>query len=298
MKAALRFVPSVLIGLGVGWFAAGRIVANRAAGVEPAHPAPTTAMPSAQPVPEFGRGALRERLDAIAPLPSLPDPPAPDDDGRGYHRYRVEIMGSFNEVTKIGATSPYRSQLFSEALHIGTLPTVGIGGPNPERTLARLAEERPSYALSEAGARLHRGFTGHDLGDAQSCRRAVLRTWLRDDPEAALLEVTKKGVSRNRAISNFNRGMTIHAMMREWGELDPAAAAAALPELPESGRAFSHAHFAESLVEGWFQRDPASARQWIETDAKPEWREGLAELVSMLESGDPAATSDVLWKLP
>ena len=304
MIAALRFVPALVIGLGVGWLIAGQFAKEPELG-QTANPTITAAsMRSAQPIGVFGRAQLRERLDETFPLPESPTPPEPND-GKDYNRYRLEFMHAHENVRKTGITSPYRAQWISEWLHHEAIPTVAAsqaeavnGARNVERAFERLAAEHPSYALNQAGGRLHGGFTGHDMKDAQGCRRAVLRTWLRDDPESALLEVTEQGVSKNRAISGFNRGMTIHALMREWGELDPAAAAVALPDLPESGRAFSHAHFAESMIEGWFQHNPAAARQWIETDAKPEWRAGLRELMSLLERGDPAASSDVLWELP
>jgi hypothetical protein len=304
MRAALRFVPALAIGLGVGWLIADRIEDKPSVEESAGTTVGVPAMPSAQPVRVFGRAELREQLDEIFPLPETPSLPEPNS-GKDYNRYRIEFMHSFEVVRETGRTSPYRAQWLSEWLRNDALPIVAAsrgravnGSRDIERSFERLAAERPSYALSQAGGRLHEGFTGHDMSDAQGCRRAVLRTWLRDDPASAFLEVTKQGVSKNRAISSFNRGMTIHAMMREWGELDPAAAAAALPELPESGRAFSHGHFAESMVEGWFQRDPAAARRWIEESADPQWRTGLRELVSLLESGDPSASSDVLWQLP
>lgn len=261
----LQWLPALGIGLLIGWLIAGNL---------PVTPPSVPAREEAEqptPLSAITPSALRNHLSQEAPLPAVPEPAEPGN--RQLIEYRLAVIAAYEPLTELGRKSPYRAKLEAELI-TAQLPGVTAvwvrgGSPDAAYTYARTAAKHPSYVMANIQSNLTNGYTGFDIELTQKFRRAALRTWLRHDPAAALKSIS------DETDSNYHRSLKLHALMREWGELDPGAAAQALPNLPESGTEFQRLHFAESMIEGWQVTEPAAARSWIENLPDPEWREAL-----------------------
>ncbi|MGI8602578.1 MAG: hypothetical protein ACR2OZ_06215 [Verrucomicrobiales bacterium] len=286
MKRLLSFIPAVVAGLLAGWAVSAWIIPRfGSAGVDLQNTVP--AEPKLQPLLTT-RAAWQKLLEARTPLPSPPQ----------------DVMAWIereNAIKKDHVRSPVRLTLLQESLR-HTLPdpliTSGYqGGAGAGEAFARLAKKNPCGALSTADRMMWDG-SRCDSQQIDGFRRIVLREWLRQDPQAALAEVTGHATSQNLDISNFDVGSKLRLLMQEWSRLDPAAAAVALKSLPEIGPGFEMKDFAHSLFEIWNGSDPASARQWAETQADPALRESLNTLAEELAAKDPAAKAAVLLAAP
>jgi hypothetical protein len=281
MKRLRLYLPVIAAGLLAGWLVS---LPLRPAG-EAEQPRAVKAPDNADaPSPSSGLAAFRALADQRAPLPDADE---------------ASKLLLFGDSRKL-AHSPVRAGLEAEVLrHV--LPVDRVtgneflddvrpeGAPGAERLMARLARRNPEYALAEVGRMLSGG--RKDQQQADALRRAIFREWLRNDARAALAAALKQD-------SSLQRGQILSALMTEWSALDPAAAGAALSSLPESGAPYSRQDYAETLLRGWHERDPAAAQTWAKSQSDPALREILASLAAELAASSPAAKTALLLESP
>lgn len=170
------------------------------------------------------------------------------------------------------------------------------GSPGAVELMGRLARIKPALALAETDRLLMRDRKNQE--EAEGMRRRVFREWLRNDPRVALSEAVSNAVGQNLNRSDYLRSLNLQALMTEWSRLDPAAAAAALRTLPKGEPGIDRRDLAQTLFRGWYERDPAAALAWAQTEADPAWRETLTTLNEELTANDPAAKTAALLAAP
>jgi hypothetical protein len=281
MKRLRLYLPALAAGLLAGWLLS--LLLRPARPAEKAAPLPAGSASAAAPAPLKGNAAFRALVDQRAPHPDAAE------------ASKLLLFWDSRALRH----SPVRAGLEAEVLrHI--LPVEQVTGnefldvrpegtPGEDQLMARLAQKNPRYALAEVGRMLSGG--RKTQSDADSLRRTIFREWLKSDPRAALAAALKEE-------SALQRGQVLTALMSEWSALDPAAAAAALPSLPDIGGAYGRKSYAEILLGAWHERDPAAAQAWAKSQSDPALRESLASLAAELAASSPAAKTALLLDTP
>ncbi|MES2705913.1 MAG: hypothetical protein V4726_04850 [Verrucomicrobiota bacterium] len=287
MKRLLSFLPALLAGLAAGWFLTKLIPGPKTTKPSPAQSSPQAA---ATPLsPPAGRAAGRGREQWLKMLEARTLPP-------------VSANFAIQQST-LNALSPARRNLEIE-LTRSTLSNANINGTSLgfpfsggdagfAETCARLARTEPGRALFQIdmAANVFPGRWSQETLDR--ARRLVIREWLRKNPQEAVEKIT----GTDRAPS-FQRGQRLKLMMEEWAAIDPSAAAAALPSLPENGPGFDRQSLAETLLQTWQEKDAAAAREWASAKADPAWRDSLTAMTDEFAAKDPAAKTSILLAAP
>jgi hypothetical protein len=263
MKRALFHVPAVVAGLLLGWLLSGWM--GPAAKEEPAkaRSARVAERERGWPSSPGNLAAFEKLVNARHAVPAVPSD-------------QLGAVMRMSAIYKENARTPVRAALESEVFRNALpddkpsgnflLDVSPEGSPGAAQLVARWTKKRPVYALAEVGRQLSQARKTEE--ETSVMRRHIFRAWLQNDPQGALKAATD-------SYSILTRGLNTQALMSEWSRLDPAAAAAALTNLPEGGPGFERKDFAAILYRNWSVSDPAAARAWAQSQVDRSLREAL-----------------------
>lgn len=262
MKRVLFHVPAVIAGLLIGWLLSSWRGPSSAPVPPKAQSAKVAEREKGWPSSPGNLTAFEKLVNSRHALPEVP----PDELGIGLR------MG---DILKANAHTPVRAALESEVFRnalSAERPWIFLVDANPDRSpgaarlVARWTKKNPIGALAEVGRELSQARKTEE--ETSVMRRHIFREWLQNDPQGALKAATD-------SYSILTRGLNTQALMSEWSRLDPAAAAAALTNLPEGGPGFERKDFAAILYRNWSASDPVAAQAWAQSQSDPALREAL-----------------------